>query len=144
MSDRKQDVSAIQRIIADHERGFNQKSPDLFAAHYRQRCWVVDITGTEIEGQTALLEQARTTLSGPAAEQHVHYTAGTVEFLSDSVAIIHLYANATTPTKEATDVGHAVIALYVLTLANDTWQVVARHDTLVTTPATTRQTRRRQ
>lgn len=130
MTDREYDVDRIRRIIADHERGFNEKNPDLFAAHYRDRCWVVDVTGTETEGRAALLEQARTALSGPWAEQRARYSPGDVEFLGDDTAITHLYTNATTA-----DVGHAMIGLYVLARTDDTWQVIARHDTLVANPS---------
>ncbi len=137
MTDREYDVDRIRRIIADHERGFNEKNPDLFAAHYRERCWVVDVTGTETEGRAALLEQARTALPGPWAEQFARYTPGDVEFLGGNTAIVHLYADAATATGEPADVGHAMIGLYVLARTDDTWQVIARHDTLVTTPATT-------
>jgi uncharacterized protein (TIGR02246 family) len=136
MTDRPQDVAAIRQVIADHEQGFNDNDPDLYTAHYRQRCWVVDVTGTETEGRAALLERARIGLSGPWATQYARYTPGDVEFLGPDVAIIHLYAAATTPTGEPTAVGHTMIALYVLARTDTTWQVIARHDTLARTPTT--------
>lgn len=134
MGDRKQDVDRIRQVIADHERAFNEKDPELFAAHYRDRCWVVDVTGTEVEGRTAVRERARAALSGPWAEQRARYTAGEVEFLGDDVAITHLYVDTTTATGETIHVGHTMIALYVLARTHDTWQAIARHDTPVTRP----------
>jgi uncharacterized protein (TIGR02246 family) len=120
------DRDAILAIVADHERGFNAKDPELLAAHYREPSWVVSARGAEVEGPAAILEQARNV----PADQYARFEPGHVEFLGGDVAILHVYVRATDADGAPRDVGHRMIALYVFARAGGAWEVVARQDTL--------------
>ena len=127
MPDRDADRRDIRAIVAEHERGFNEKDPERLAAHYRELSWAVDARGAEVEGRAAMVEAARSTPAG----QHARFAPGHVEFLGDDVAIMHAYVSATTADGEPLDVGHAMIALYVFARGDaGRWEVVARQDTL--------------
>jgi uncharacterized protein (TIGR02246 family) len=127
MVDRDADRRAIRAIVAEHERGFNEKDPGRLAAGYRELSWAVDARGVEVEGRAAMLEAAR----AMPADQHARFAPGDVELLGDDAAIMHAYVSATTPAGEPLDVGHAMIKLYVFARGEDGWEVVARQDTLV-------------
>ena len=45
MPDREADRRAILAIVAEHERGFNEKDPRRLAAGYRELSWAVDARG---------------------------------------------------------------------------------------------------
>lgn len=124
MPDRDADRRAIRAIVAEHERGFNEKDPERMAAGYRERSWAVSAGGVEVEGRAAMRERA-------PADQFARFAPGHVEFLGDDVAIMHVYVSATTAEGEPVDVGHAMIKLYVFARgATGEWEVVARQDTL--------------
>ena len=124
MPDRDADRREIRAIVAEHERGFNEKDPERLAAHYRERSWAVSADGVEVEGRAAM--RARV-----PADQHARFEPGHVEFLGDDVAIMHAYVSATSAGGEPLDVGHAMIKLYVFArAAGGQWEVVARQDTL--------------
>ena len=44
----------IRAIVAEHERGFNEKDPERLAAHYRERSWACRRAGVEVEGRAAM------------------------------------------------------------------------------------------
>ena len=124
MADREADRRAIRAIVAEHERGFNEKDPERTAAGYRERSWAVDARGVEVEGRAAMAREV-------PADQFARFAPGHVEFLGDDAAIMHAYVSATDATGRPRDVGHAMIALYVFARAGHDWEVVARQDTLV-------------
>ena len=124
MPDRDADRREIRAIVAEHERGFNEKDPERLAAHYRERSWAVSARGVEVEGRAAMREQV-------PAGQHARFEPGHVEFLGDDVGIMHAYVSATDAGGAPKDVGHAMISLYVFARAAGGWEVVARQDTLV-------------
>ena len=127
MPDRDADRREIRAIVAEHERGFNEKDPERLTAHYRELSWAVDARGVEVEGRETMRERARDT----PADQQARFEPGHVEFLGDDVAIMHAYVSATTADGEPLDVGHAMIALYVFARGDaGRWEVVARQDTL--------------
>jgi uncharacterized protein (TIGR02246 family) len=129
--DRAADVAAIEAIIAEQQEAFNAKDAERFTAPWRERSWAVDVAGVELEGRDAILAAARTGFAGALAEQYARYEPGTVEFLGDDVAIIHAYARAVQRDGTPIDVGHSMIALYVLARGDDGWEIVARQNTLV-------------
>jgi uncharacterized protein (TIGR02246 family) len=133
MSDRSSDIAAIERVIALQEDAFNTKDAERFAEPWRERSWAVNVSGVELEGREAMLEAARHAFAGPLADQYARYEPGTVEFLHDDVTILHVYARAVTADGMPIDVGHSMIALYVLVREEERWQIVARQNTLVTT-----------
>ena len=127
MADRDADRDAIRAIVAEHERGFNEKDPERLAAHYRELSWAVDAKGLEVEGRAAMAEAA----GDVPPEQFARFAPGHVEFLGDDVAIMHAYVSATTAAGKPLDVGHSLIRLYVFArAAGGAWEVVARQDTL--------------
>ena len=129
VSTRSADVAAIEAVIADHERAFNTKDPELLAAHFRPRSWAVGVNGVEIEGRSALVGFA-----GPLAEGKARYRPGEVEFLGEDVAICHMYATAISDEGELIGPDPAMIALYVFCRDGGEWVVVARQNTLVPAP----------
>jgi len=131
MSARSADVAAIEAVIADHERAYNTKDPDLLAAHFRLRSWAVGVNGVEIEGRAALVGAARAAFAGPLADGRARYRPGVVEFLGQDVAICHMYSTALTNDGEPTGPDPAMIALYVFHREDEKWLVAARQNTLV-------------
>ena len=104
MQDRDGDVADIHAVIATQEAGFNTNDADLFASAWRDRSWSVSAFGNEIAGRSAVLDAARRGFAGPLADEFATYEPGEVEFLGDDVAILHIYARATTGDGEPIDV----------------------------------------
>jgi uncharacterized protein (TIGR02246 family) len=126
------DVAAIAQVIADIERGFNTKDPELSVAHFTADGSGVSVGGALVEGRAALLEAHRAGFDGPLRDMYARYELADVKFVRPDVAIAHKRAWATTPDGEQIDVGHAMIALYVLVREDGRWLVAARQNTLVT------------
>jgi uncharacterized protein (TIGR02246 family) len=130
--DHDADVAAIARVIADVETGFNTNDPDVSVAHFARNATAVTVSGLQVSGHDALLEANRTGLAGPLRDQHARYELADVTFLRPDVAVAHKRAWATTADGEPIDVGHAMIALYVLVREGGRWWIAARQNTLVT------------
>lgn len=131
MTTRAEDVAAIEAIISTQQKAFNSKDAEAFAGPWRERSWAVSVVGAELEGRPAILENARRGFAGPLADEYATYEPGQVEFLGDDVAIVHVYARATTPDEEPIDDEVAMIALYVLARDDGRWEIVARQNTFV-------------
>jgi uncharacterized protein (TIGR02246 family) len=125
------DVAAIASVIADIETGFNTKDPELSVAHFTPDATAVSVAGTLIAGREALLEAHRAGYAGPLRDQYARYELADVTFPRPDVAIAHKRAWATTADGEPLDVGHAMIALYVLVREDGRWLVAARQNTVV-------------
>jgi uncharacterized protein (TIGR02246 family) len=126
------DIAAIAGVIADVETGFNTKDAELSVAHFAPDATAVSVTGALVSGRDELLEAHRAGYAGPLRDQYAHYELGDVTFLRPDVAVVHKRATATTREGEPLDVGHAMIALYVLVREEGRWLVAARQNTLVT------------
>lgn len=131
MRSRDDDITAIHRVIATQQEAFNTNDAHLLAEPWRERSWAVSVTGAMLEGRAAVREAAEELLAGPLADEYAVYEPGEVEFLSDRVAIVHVYARAVTSTGEPIDEDPAMIALYVLARDGERWLIVARQNTLV-------------
>lgn len=131
MRSRDDDVNAIHRVVETQQVAFNTHDAELLAEPWRERSWAVSVTGAEAVGRAGMREAARTLLAGPLADQYATYEPGEVEFLTQDVAILHVYARAITAGGEPIDVDPAMIALYVLVHESGRWQIVARQNTLV-------------
>ena len=131
MPDGAADDLAIKDLIATQERAFNTKDADLLAAPWRDRSWGVGVTGAELSGPEEIRTAAVSLFAGALADQYATYEPGHIEYLGDDVAILHVYARATTASGEPIDVDHTMIALYVMAREGDRWQIVARQNTLV-------------
>lgn len=131
MPHRVDDVAAIHAVIASQETGFNTNDAALFAAPWRTRSWAVSAAGREIAGRAAVFDAAQQGFAGPLADEHASYQPGDVEFLGDGVAILHVYARATTAAGDPIDDDPSMIALYVLAREAGEWRIVARQNTLV-------------
>jgi uncharacterized protein (TIGR02246 family) len=125
------DVAAIAGVIADVEKGFNTKDPELSVAHFAADATAVSVKGALSTGRDELLEAHRIGYAGPLRDQYARYELGDVRFLRPDVAVVHKRATATTPEGEPLDVGHAMIALYVLVRDDGRWRIAARQNTLV-------------
>jgi uncharacterized protein (TIGR02246 family) len=129
--DHREDVTAIRSVIADVEAGFNTKDPDLSVAHFAENASSVNVVGVQLTGREALLEANRAGLAGFLSDQFARYEVADITFLRPDVAVAHKHAWATTPDGELLDVGHAMIALYVLVKEDHRWWITARQNTLV-------------
>ena len=129
--DRAGDVAAIRAIVSEQQEAFNTNDAERFAAPWRERSWAVAVTGVEIEGRAGTLAAAQRGFAGPLADQYAVYDPGTVEFLGDDVAILHVYATAADEHGDPVDVGHSMVALYVFAREDGRWQIVARQNTMV-------------
>jgi uncharacterized protein (TIGR02246 family) len=121
-------------VIADVEVGFNANDPDLAVAHFARNASAVSVGGAHVAGHEALLEAHRSGLAGPLRDQYARYEVADVTFLRPDVAVVHKRAVATTPEGEPIDVGHSMIALYVLVRERGRWWIAARQNTLVASP----------
>jgi len=130
-ADHASDVAAIAAVIAGLEQGFNANDPELSVAHFAENASAVTVAGLLVAGREALLDANRRGLAGPLREQHARYELADVVFVRPDVAVAHKRARAVTPEGEPIDVGHAMIALYVLVREDGRWWVVARQNTLV-------------
>ena len=131
MTEFESDRAAIARVIADIETGFNTNDAELSVAQFTSDASAVGVTGALASGHDALLEAHRAGFAGPLRDQHARYELGDVVFLRPDVAVAHKRAYATTPEGDLLDVGHAMIALYVLVRDDGRWRVAARQNTLV-------------
>jgi len=130
-SDHADDIRAIEQLIADIETGFNANDPDLSVSHFARNASAVNVAGVLVSGRDALLDANRTGLAGPLRDQYARYEIADVVFLRPDVAIAHKLARATSSAGEPIDVGHTMIALYVLVRQEGRWWVTARQNTIV-------------
>jgi uncharacterized protein (TIGR02246 family) len=130
-ADAPADIAAIGAVIADIEAGFNAKDPELSVAHFAPDATAVSVDGTLIAGREALLDAHRAAYAGPLRDQYARYELADVTFVRPDVAIAHKRARATTREGEPLDVGHGMIALYVLVRKAGRWRVAARQNTVV-------------
>lgn len=129
--DHTSDVEAIRRVIADVEKGFNDNDAELLVEHFAQNGSSVAVTGVQLDGRDAMLEASRAGLAGPLRDQRARYRLTDVLFVRPDVAVAHKHAWAVDAGGEPIDVGHAMVALYVLARENGRWWVVSRQNTLV-------------
>lgn len=125
------ETRAIRQIIADIETAFNTNDPALMNAHFAADASAVNAAGQRITGIDALDESASSGLNGFLRDQHVRYDVTDVTFLRPDVAIAHKLATATRANGEPIDVGHDMIAMYVLVKESGRWWVAARANTVV-------------
>jgi uncharacterized protein (TIGR02246 family) len=126
------DVAAIARVIADIETAFNSKDPDLAVAHFAPDATAVSASGVLLEGRDALHDAWARDYAGALRDQYTRYELADVRFPRPDVAVAHKRARAVTADGEPLDVGHELLALYVLVRDDGRWRVVARQSTLVT------------
>ena len=131
--DHRADRAAIAQIISDIETGLNRKNPDLMTRRFAENAIAVGVDGSAVTGRDALRAAHVRGLSGFLRDQYARYEIADLTFLRPDVAILHKHARATDPAGTPRGVGHAMIALYVLTKERDRWWSVARQNTLVPT-----------
>ena len=134
-TDHGRDIAEIEQVIADIETGFNTNDADLSVEHFTQNATAVSVAGVHLSGRAALIDAHRSLLAGALRDQYARYAVSDVVFLRPDVAVAHKVAWATDADGELLDVGHAMIALYVLVNEDGRWWVAARQNTLVP-PAT--------
>jgi uncharacterized protein (TIGR02246 family) len=124
------DTEAIGKVIADIETGFNTNDPELSVAHFARNASAVSVLGVELRGGDALLEAHRTGLAGPLADQRARYEVDDIVFVRPDVALVHKHAWAIDADGRDIDVGHAMVALYVLVKEDGRWWIASRQNTL--------------
>ncbi|WP_063043174.1 SgcJ/EcaC family oxidoreductase [Nocardia pseudovaccinii] len=129
--DHTDDIAAIEQIIANVETAYNTNDAELMTADFTANAAVVNAVGALMVGKDALLEANRQGLAGFLKDQYVRYEVADIVFLRPDIAIAHKLARATTAEGELIDIGHAMIALYVLVKENGRWWTAARQNTLV-------------
>ena len=130
-TDHAADQAAIEAIVADVETGFNTKDPELSVAHFARNATAVTVGGVHSSGLDALLEAHRAAFAGPLRDQFARYDVIDIVFLHPDVAVAHKAARAVQSDGTPIDVGHAMVAVYVLVKEHGRWWIVARQNTLV-------------
>lgn len=125
------DVAAIEAIVADVERGFNEKDAELMNRHVAADATIVSAVGQQLDGREAVMAASVAGLAGALADEQARYEVTDVTFVRPDVALAHKRAWAVDADGKDIDVGHAMIALYVLTKDADRWWIRARQNTLV-------------
>ena len=128
------DEAAIRQIVADVERGFNDNDVELLTRHVADDATIVDAVGREHHGRVEVVAASEAGLAGPLADQRARYVVTDVTFVRSDVALAHKRAWAVDEAGADLDVGHAMVALYVLTREAGRWWIRARQNTLVPVP----------
>lgn len=123
--------AAIRAIVADVERGFNADDAELMDRHVADDAVIVTALGHELRGRAAITAASEAGLAGPLAGQRARYVVTDITFPRPDVALAHKRAWAIDEDGADLDVGHAMVALYVLTLEDGRWWIRARQNTLV-------------
>jgi uncharacterized protein (TIGR02246 family) len=132
-ADRAADLAAVRGVIADVETGLNTNDAELMMRHFAEDAVAVGVDGRETVGRSAL-RAAHERAVGPGGflhDQRARYEVVDVTFVRPDVALVRKHARAVDGTGAATDVGHAMSALYVLTREQGRWWIAARQNTLV-------------
>ena len=125
------DIAAIRQVIADIETAFNTNDAVLMNAHFAADASAINAVGHRITGIDALDDAAQSGLSGFLRDQYVRYDVTDVAFVRPDIAIAHKHATATDEDGKPIEVGHAMIAMYVLVKESGRWWIAARANTLV-------------
>jgi uncharacterized protein (TIGR02246 family) len=129
--DRAADVAAIEAIVADVEAGFNGNDAELMNLHVADDATIVNAVGQQLDGRAEIMAASETGLAGPRADERARYLVTDVTFVRPDVALAHKRAWAIDAQGRDIDVGHAMVALYVLTEEHGRWWIRARQNTLV-------------
>lgn len=125
------DEAAIRAIVADVERGFNEDDAALMNRHVAADATVGDAVGRVHRGRAAIDAASEAGLSGPLAGQRARYEVTDITFVRPDVALARKRAWAVDADGADLAVGHAMVALYVLTRDDGRWWIRARQNTLV-------------
>lgn len=125
------DEAAIRAIVADVEAGFNATDAALMDRHVGDDATVVTALGRELRGRAAIDAASEAGLAGPLADQRARYEVTGITLVRPDVALAHKRAWAIDAAGADLDVGHAMVALYVLTKEDGRWWIRARQNTLV-------------
>jgi uncharacterized protein (TIGR02246 family) len=126
-----EDAAAIRAVVADVERGFNDNDAELMDRHVADDATIVTALGRELRGRQEIDVASEAGLAGPLADQRARYVVTDIAFVRPDVALAHKRAWAVDADGTDIDVGHAMVALYVLTKEDGRWWIRARQNTLV-------------
>ncbi|GAB3485296.1 SgcJ/EcaC family oxidoreductase [Nocardiopsis coralliicola] len=126
------DRAAIERIIADIERGFNGNDPGLLAEHFASDGTAAIATGRLLAGRDAIHAAAAAGLAGPLRDSRARYTVDSVTFVRSDVALVRKSAADLGADGAPTGPDPAMVALYVLVKQDGRWWIAARQNTLAT------------
>lgn len=129
--DHTADVAAIEAIVANVEAGFNAKDAELMNRHVADDATIVSAMGQQLHGREAVMAASVSGLAGALADERARYAVTDVAFVRPDVALAHKRAWAVDADGNDIDVGHAMVALYVLAKEDGRWWIRARQNTLV-------------
>ena len=124
-------MNTIEGVIRQTQDAFNAGDAEALANTFTDDAWSVGVTGQVLNGRDEILETSRQLLAGPLRGQFARYVVDEVRHVAPDVAIVRKLAYATDEHGNDVDVGHAMVALYVLVRDTDGWRVAARQNTLV-------------
>jgi len=130
---RPDDLAAIERIIRDTEIAFNTHDAELLAEHFAADATTVGVNGSVLVGRDEILATSRRLFAGPLSDQYAVYEIDDVRFVRPDVAVVRKLARAVDGDGVAIDVGHTMVAHYVMVRDEGRWWVVNRQNTLITT-----------
>ena len=128
---RTPDDAAIAAVVADVAAGFNRKDARRASRHLARDAQAIDAHGGLVEGREELERVAAARFAGDLAEQFARYELVDVGFVRDDVAIARVEVRATARDGHPIDVGHWLIATFVLAQEDGRWWIATRHDTIV-------------
>ena len=125
-------METIEDVIRHAETAFNANDPEAFAQIFTDDAWSVGVAGEVLHGHQEILETSRRLFAGALKEQYARYVVDELRHLSPQVAIARTMAYAIDADGNDLDVGHAMVALYVLIGGEEQgWRVIARQNTIV-------------
>ena len=105
----EQDVTQIEDLFAELEAGFNQKDAAMLDRPFTADAVVVAPDGTMVQGWDELYAYHTARLEEPASDWHTTFSVLNVRFLSQRIAVVQTQQNTTTPEREFTNHGTAVM-----------------------------------
>jgi len=130
-ADPADDRTAIGRLIADLERGFNDNDAERLAAPLTTNATVITSAGEWTGSRAAYQATADTELAGASAEHFARYDLAQLEFIGPDVALAHQRTRAVDAAGRPLDVGHSMLSTLVLVRTTDGWAIRSRQDTVV-------------
>lgn len=120
--------------MRDVETGLNTNDVELMTRHFGEDAIVINATGRRIDGKAAIIEAHEQALAGFMRNEHVSYSVTDVRALEGPVVLVTKSAQATDANGAFLDPEPTMLALYVLHERDGRWEIVARQNTLVTSP----------
>ena len=126
-SDRAQDESAIRKIVASLQDGWNKGDGKAFAAPFAADADYVVVNGMRIKGRDEIAAGHQRIFDTVYKNSHNTGTVQSIRFLRDDVAVVHVEWHL---KRSPTDEGKAMNSM-VMTKEKGQWSIVAFHNTQI-------------